>query len=147
MKVTIKRFPSDEKETFGECFVLKDGEQVFHCFTLELPEKNNAAQVSCIPVGKYKCVYTNSIHLSEVAGHPVSTYQLLNVPGRAGIRIHSASYFSDLRGCVSFGYIKSDLNGDGVEDLAQSRLAVHDFEKLMNYEQFEIEIIYQENVS
>ena len=138
--VTITRQFSDQYETIGQLVAEKDG-KFFRCITLELPDKHNQSRISCIPAGVYKCIYTNSIHFSAEAGKPVSTYQLMNVPGRSGIRIHSANYARQLLGCVALGYAKSDIDSDGIIDVTQSRSAVHDFELFMNHEQFDIEII------
>ena len=144
--VSIIRNKKDDKETLGNLTATKDGGEGFKCFTLERPDKNNAPEISCIPEAIYHCVYTNSPHLSKLAGHPVSTYEIQNVPNRAGIRIHSASFFSDLEGCVACGYSRADINNDGELDLTQSRNAIHDFEKFMNYEPFDLKITYQPEI-
>lgn len=126
-----------QSETLGKLHAEKNGDK-FDCLTLELVNNNNEPDSSCIPEGTYHCVYTTSPHLSKLAGKPVDTYEIQGVPNRAGIRIHSANFFKQLLGCCALGYKQTDLNTDGIPDLADSRNAVHDFEKFMNYEQFDL---------
>lgn len=65
---------------------------------------------------------------------------LLDVPGRDGIRIHSANYARELNGCIALGMSKSDIDGDGNIDIVASKKAMDlAFEHLG--ESFELEII------
>ncbi len=66
----------------------------FKCYTIELPWRDNKPNISCIPVGKYKLKLTWSRHFNKYL------YQVLDVPGRSGIRIHSGNFAGD----VSLGY-------------------------------------------
>jgi len=135
-KVKLTRFDLSEKQTLG--ILTTDG---FECKTMELPDKNNAARVSCIPTGKYICKYTKSPLFSKNAGKDVFTYAILNVPKRAGIRIHSANYARQLLGCVALGSAHKDLDLDGQNDVIHSGDTMRKFEQLMNFEDFELEII------
>lgn len=141
MIVKLTRTALNAVETLGILEVFKDGVRVFDCHTLERPWLDNKPEVSCIPADTYHCAYTNSIHLSKLAGHAVDTYEVQNVPKRAGIRIHSASYYSQLEGCIALGYSLLDINADHELDLLNSRQAIKDFETLMNKEQFDLVII------
>lgn len=135
-KVKIVRTFGNEKQTLGVLTV--DG---FTCKTLELPDKNNASRISCIPVGKYICKYTKSPLFSKNAGKDVFTYAILNVPNRAGIRIHSANYARQLLGCIALGSEHKDLNIDGQLDVIHSGDTMRKFEDFMNKEDFELEIV------
>lgn len=135
-KVILTRTPGDEKQTLGT--LTTDG---FTCKSLELPDKNNAPRVSCIPLGTYVCKYTKSPLFSKNAGKDVFTYAVLNVPNRAGIRIHSANYARQLLGCVALGSSHKDLDIDGQLDVIHSGDTMRAFEKHMNYEPFELTII------
>jgi hypothetical protein len=68
-------------------------------------------------------------------------YLVANVPNRQGIRIHSAVHVGHLQGCIALGDITKDLNKNGLLDFQHSGTTVSDFEKHMNFEDFEIEII------
>lgn len=138
MSVVITR-TYQPQETLGT-LVAEKNDQQFRCFTLELPNLGNQPEVSCIPEGTYLCVYTQSAHLKDTNGNPLSTYEVMNVPNRSGIRIHSANFFKQLLGCIALGYKEEDLNADNVLDITDSRNAVNDFEKFMNYEQFNLVI-------
>jgi hypothetical protein len=66
-------------------------------FTLELPWLANAAGVSCIPVGKYRCIFSMSARWKKLMP------ELLNVPGRSSIRIHGGNTTADTEGCILLG--------------------------------------------
>ncbi len=107
---------------------------VFTARTLELPYKMNQNSVSCFDPGKYVCKYTMSPSFG------FKTYEITNVPNRAGIRIHAANYVSQLRGCIALGAAHKDINLDGLADVVHSGETVKSFEVFMNYEDFELEI-------
>lgn len=65
------------------------------CKTIELPWMDNKVQRSCIPEGSYKLVkrYSERFHWH---------FELLNVPGRSAILIHSANWaLQELKGCIA----------------------------------------------
>lgn len=129
--VSIKRKNDDGKQTLGDLVV-----ETFTAKTLELPWKNNANDISCIPIGTYTCKYTRSNRMSTKAGHDVFTYEILNVPSRGGIRIHSANYFHDLLGCIALGDATQDIDIDGELDVLHSAITVLNFVDFMNKEDF-----------
>jgi hypothetical protein len=98
----------------GQLFVLNDiADIVFQCFTLELPWKNNANYVSCIPEGRYRVKKRWS---KKYKNH----FHILNVPGRDYILIHEANYVFQLLGCIAVGDRRVDINGDGLKDVTNS---------------------------
>lgn len=135
-QVKILRTSGNDKETLG---VLSTGS--FVCKTLELPWKDNANSISCFTPGKYLCKHTRSNSFSTAHGKDVYTYEITGVPGRAGVRIHSANFVSELRGCIALGDAHKDINLDGLQDVVHSGATIEAFEKYMNYEDFELEII------
>jgi len=139
--ITLTRLSDDGKQTLGTLTLIKDNGQPYVCKTLELPWKNNQSQISCIPAGSYTCSYTKSARMSSEKGHPVYTYEVLNVPNRAGIRIHAANYFSQLLGCVALGDANADINGDGQPDVIHSVATVAAFELLMQRNDFILKVV------
>lgn len=129
--VTIVREKSDSKQTLGKLTVNVNGVS-FSCETLELPWLNNASNISCIPVGTYDVKYTFSPKFLKF------TYQIMNVPKRSGIRIHSSNYYTDLLGCIALGTTRADINKDGVLDITNSRIAIAAFEKILNKKPFKL---------
>lgn len=129
--VTLKRFSDDGKQALGD---LSYGS--FNCKTLERPWKNNQSNISCIPTGVYECKYTFSPRLLKY------TYEILNVPNRTGIRLHSGNYAfklngkPDIYGCILLGNGYNDINGDSVKDIINSRVTISLFEKCMNKKPF-----------
>ncbi len=109
-------------------------------FTLELPDRNNASNRSCIPPGKYPVRWTRSPRLKKY------TYEILSVPGRAGIRIHggnfagdtSKGYISHSLGCPLLGERIGRINGQRA--ILNSRSAVARFEKYLAGAPFILEV-------
>lgn len=133
-KALLVRTDEDNDQTLGVfVFESKTGEKI-KLFTMELPWKNNARSVSSIPKGTYKVITTMSPRFKK------DMWLLVDVPGRDGIRIHSANYARELNGCIALGMSKSDIDGDGNIDIVASRKAIDlAFEHLG--ESFELEII------
>jgi hypothetical protein len=135
MKIEITRETDQTIETKGKLIVLNDaGANVFQCVTLELPYKNNASQISCIPAGSYICKKVSASHI------PYKHISVTNVPNRDGICIHCGNYAAltileiqegkhpDILGCVLTGNGFADINHDGILDIFGSHDA---FTKLM----------------
>lgn len=95
--VRLVRGPSSDHGTFGR---LLFGGQVVH--TVELPWRDNARQLSCIPPGAYTCELVNSPKFGRV-------YGVQAVPGRSHVLIHAANVGGDttqgwatqLQGCIA----------------------------------------------
>lgn len=137
--VTLISNPSTPDGTFG--VMLLDDHSSF-C-TGELPWKNNANGVSCIPAGTYTC------HWIDSPKHGWC-YQILNVPNRSMIEIHSANWMGDvskgklsqLLGCIALGITIGQLNGQTA--LLRSKQAIADFEANLKQADFQLTIIRKE---
>lgn len=127
--VPLTRGLDDGIETLGDLAY-----NSFSCKTLERPWKGNQRDISCIPKGTYTCKWTFSLRLLKY------TYELQNVPGRAGIRIHSGNYFNDTDGCILLGTGYSNINGDSETDIINSKVTVDQFNSLMNKKDFTLVI-------
>jgi hypothetical protein len=103
-----------EKQTIGRMIAVVNNKQVFACFTLELPDKNNQRKISCIQKGTYKVVTRES---EKYGDH----FYLKDVPGRDYILIHSGNYVSHTEGCILVGRKLTDLNNDGLRDVTSSK--------------------------
>jgi hypothetical protein len=126
-------------QTEGMMFVMAgtglDSRDLYKCYTLELPWKNNEHQISCIPKGTYECQKVGispRIHYAHI--------WVKNVPDRDGIKIHAANFVSQLRGCIAPGEYMADLNKDGMMDVVASKRTLS---RLMEYlpEEFKLIII------
>lgn len=130
-RVTITRFRSNIHETLGD-LVAKNNGMTFTCKTLELADRDNAPNISCIPKGTYTVKFTRSFKF------PFGSYEVQSVPRRSGIRFHSGNFAykvsgnSDIQGCILLGDVYNDINGDGELDIINSRVTVSAFEKFMN---------------
>lgn len=116
------RLDQNARGTYG---ILAEDDHKEVCHTLELPWRDNARGVSCIPAGTYTCQRRHSEHFQ------CEVFEITGVPDRSDVLLHPANFTSELRGCVALGTSFADLNGDGVQDLAASRVAFKAFMELM----------------
>ena len=120
-----------ENQVTGTLEVLRGGDVVFKCFTLELPWKNNERQVSCImPAPGAERTYK----ARKTKKSPSFNYEhldILDTPGRSYVKLHSANFAQkELKGCISVGDKLTDMNGDGELDATSSRKTL---EKLLTF--------------
>ena len=123
------------QQTEGILYVIKNGKIVFECVTLELPWRNNARRISCIPDGTYKCVK----RVSKKYGHH---WHVLDVPNRSLILIHSGNFNHHTLGCILVGKEFKDINKDGLEDVTSSVATMNELRALLP-DKFEIEVIWR----
>ena len=133
--VKLQRLAYTEEGTFGTLRT-----PVRSYFTLELPDRNNLPNISCIPIGTYVCSWTLSPRFKR------KTYEILAVKSRSGIRIHSANFAGNaekgfkkqLNGCLALGFKTGKM--DGQKALLLSSPAIRSFEQEMNGADFLLEI-------
>jgi len=133
--VTLARLARSDQGTEG---ILLAGE--FNCKTLELPWRENARQVSCIPAGEYDV----EIRLSNKYGR---VYWVRKVPNRTYILIHSGNYAGDVSksfkshvmGCVLLGKTHGYLGGQRA--VLTSRSTVRNFMREMDYQKFQLNVL------
>lgn len=140
--VRLKRQECCDEGTFG----VLTADNGFSCVTGELPDRNNAQSVSCIPKGTYRCRWGNSPKYGMC-------YHVLNVPGRSNVLIHPANlmgdvqkgYCTQLEGCIALGKAKEVFQPAAVPKLKMSKpqrgisgskATVEQFVKLLNQEEF-----------
>ena len=104
MKLLLIRDPSGENCTHGKLYV----NGVFECFTLEDVDRkleNGGEKIygrTAIPRGTYEVI----INFSQRFKRDMPL--LLNVPGFAGVRIHSGNTAEDTEGCILVGGSRGD---------------------------------------
>lgn len=98
--IYLDRFKTDYQGTFGHLY----NESELLCFTCELPWKDNAPEVSCIPTGAYDVQnYSSPLH--------PNVWQVMNVPGRVAILVHQGNTILDVRGCICVGDMMGIVKG------------------------------------
>lgn len=102
MVVYLIRYASDERCTRG---VLIAGDVMLR--TLELPWRDNKANVSCIPTGEYDVDYLPR----SASGKFRQVYHVRNVPNRSGILFHNGNVPSQIQGCILVGMKSGELSG------------------------------------
>lgn len=128
--------------SIGEVRVIDDDDrtELFKCYTMELPWKNNREGVSCIPVGNYLMRwtvsprFTRAAQLKNPAAPNVCTYEVIDVPKRTGIRMHAANMAIQLKGCIAPGLQLADINKDGTLDVTSSVEALDRLHSILNKE-------------
>jgi len=114
--------------------------QNFHCYSLELPWKDNQQNISCIPAGNY----TVRIRMSPKYGR---IYWILEVPGRSYILIHSGNWAGDVskgfkthtNGCILLGKYTGYLQGQRA--VLCSRPTITKFMNLLQGQSFDLNIL------
>ena len=90
----LRRFIKTDYYTIGRLQVYdSSGKLLLELKTMELPNRANAKNISCIPTGSYEVIQ----HHSEKFG---DCYLLENVPNRDEILLHVGNYYKDTRGCI-----------------------------------------------
>ena len=112
--------------------------------SLELPDRSNQPNFSCIPPGRYVATRKHSEHFGR------EVLLLECVPGRSDVEMHPANWagditkgwHSDLRGCLALGIYPATLpyNGKLQTAVAKSADALDQLLQLMGDEQ-SLEII------
>lgn len=134
MKAVLIRLIDDGTQTLGRLDVHDGTNLIWSCKTVELPWVGNQRNVSCIPVGKYNCVWSYSPAFKR------NLFLVDGVVGRSGIRIHVANFVHQLRGCIAVGYNYQDIDKDGNLDVEMSGICLEAFNDLMT-EKFELIIV------
>ena len=125
----ITRLEYGNNETIG---VLQLLDKVL-CWTLELPDKDNQRNISCIPKGKYKVYRIVSPKYGDC-------FQIMNVPNRSEILIHVGNTHRDILGCVLLGSGVGYLNDDRA--ILGSKNAVNEFMvKTKGVNELDLEIV------
>ena len=136
----LARSSSTDEGTPGDLYV--DGR--WFCHTLELPWRDNAPRVSCIPPGSYRIAVKNSPRFGRV-------YRLNCVPGRSEILIHSGNWAGDtalgkhshVQGCILLGKRRGRL--DGQTAVLVSRPAVSALMAALGGQEETLEITARDN--
>lgn len=140
-KCVLKRYEFSDEGTFGRLVTPFDT----YYYSLELPDKENKQNISCIPKGNYICTF------SPFGIKGTHHYLLLNVPNRTEIFIHSGNFagdkekglHSDIEGCILLGGAVGQMvnpEGKTQKSLMSSHSAVDKFEAEMEYKDFILEI-------
>jgi len=136
MQLVLDREASDLDGTYGT-LKLPDG-TVFQ--TLELPWKDNASRVSCIPTGVYKCAKRQTSSFGQA-------YEVYGVPGRSAILIHAGNSAgsaehgkkADSQGCILLGLGRARIGNQ--KSITNSQAAMKLFYEKMAARPFQLAII------
>lgn len=114
-RMILIRGPYLDQQTKGRFLIMERARLLFDCAMLELPWRGNANDISSIPAGIYPVAFNMSPRFKE------RLWEIQQVPGRSGVRIHVANYARQLEGCLAPGDMHIDLNRDGIPDVRSSR--------------------------
>ncbi len=117
----MKKLKIDRKY-YRDCTIGRAIFDGFSCSSLELPWRENAANISCIPAGIYPCIKIDSPSL----GH---CFEIAEVHDRTFVRGHIGNFTHQIKGCVVFGDSVKDIDSNGILDVTNSRST---FKRLMD---------------
>lgn len=137
-RALLRRTEMGDAGTFG-MLQLEGAEKPLH--TIELPARDNAAGISSIPAGVYRCSWTFSNRFQRMM------YQVMDVPDRTGIRFHAANlagdvdkgFKSELNGCIAPGIKRQDF--DGQPGIGASVKALQRLEEWGAGEDFDLAVV------
>lgn len=122
MEMTLKRVLFTDDGTQG--VLISDGRLRF--LTMEPEWKDNVRGISCIPEGSYLCKRVDTPKHGN-------TFEVLQVPGRDSILIHSGNTEADTEGCILLGMEAGEI--DGKRAVLRSKEAFGKFFELTNDKQ------------
>ena len=139
--VKIIRDWQDDNQTLGKCTVYDENNKpVFSAVSLERGWRGNETNVSCVPLGRYPLLLEYSPRFEK------DLWELKNVPNRYECKFHSANYWFQLNGCIALGSSLADINGDGYNDVINSKKTMKAFHEVFN-DDTRAEIIIKESRS
>lgn len=116
--VVVLRTQKNDVAVYGILFVVQDSRILFQAKTIE-----NRAKLCASGVYDLK--------LEHSPRFKTNLWELYGVPKRSEIKIHVANYWNQLDGCIGVGQRYSDINDDGIIDLAASQLALQELHAAM----------------
>jgi len=117
MKAYLIRHQYRDEETLGSLHFYEGLNEIFSCRTLELPWRNNLQSESCIPEDTYTVRKRSA---EESGGNDYDHLIIEDVPSRSYILLEIGNYYSQTKGCIFPGKHFTDINGDGLLDVAYS---------------------------
>lgn len=132
----LQRIETGDQGTFGQLVA-----RGLAFFSGELPWRNNAPSISCVPPGTYRCIFTNSPRFGR------ALYLLAPTDPRTGIRVHPANLMGDsgkglrcqLNGCIALGEKLGWIAGQ--KAVLLSAPAVRRLEEAFGGKPFTLEIV------
>lgn len=92
--------------------------------TLELPNKQNLKDISCIPTGRYHCTRVEN-RITHSGVRIPATFLVNDVPNRGGILFHTGNRAEDSKGCILIAQGFSEFKG--VPWITNSRVGFDSF--------------------
>lgn len=132
-KLRLIRTQQNEKQTLGILQISDNNKLDYYFHSLELPWKDNKRGVSCIPEGRYRV----KKRFSQKYGEHL---HVMDVPDRDMILIHRGNFNYQTMGCILVGTGLSDINGDGLLDVTNSRAAMQELLDNLGNEEYELSI-------
>ena len=103
MEIKIVRDTFTKESTIGKLYL--DGRYFANALEdVVRPAGVKVPNQTAIPAGRYRIIWNKSSRFSLKAGHPVFMPLILDIPGFAGVRLHSGNTAADTLGCILVGY-------------------------------------------
>lgn len=123
--ILVNRVFGSDHVTLSHLKVLDEAyKEVLDRKAVELPDKGNKRNISCIPANVYDGI-------AIVRPNGKYAIHVLNVPNRSAILFHAANRANQLKGCIAPGKRFIDLNNDGIIDVNNSTSVMEELEALI----------------
>ena len=121
------RIWNDTVQVRGVIEVFDGSDAIAKCMSLELPWKNNARRMSCIPPRPYETKRYILRHREpdESASFKYPHFLVEGVQDRSYILWHAGNLYTHTSGCTLVGSAFTDMNADGYPDAQESRATLH----------------------
>ncbi len=124
--VLVVRGVMNGLQSTSNVFVFDERERLlFSGKGLERAWKDNKPMISCVPEGVYRLKLEWSPRFRK------DLWEIYGVPNRSECKFHSANFANQLNGCIALGDMHIDINGDGANDVRNSRKTLKRFHKAM----------------
>lgn len=123
------RIYENDKKTLSLCQIWDGSKSLYSYVAIELPWRDNKPNVSRIVPNEYDCTATRKATPNPRTKEREYALFFPYVPGRSQIMSHVANYVTELEGCIGPGLMFSDIDNDGVIDVANSRKALEQIER------------------
>lgn len=116
-RLVLNRLENLEDRTLGILSVFNGLTLEATFYTLELPFKENAKNISCIHGGYYRVKPRHSV---KYGNH----LEIMSVLNRSDILMHHGNYPRDTQGCILIGSGFSDIDNDDLLEVINSKRAM-----------------------